>query len=135
MKKLLIVAMIITGFWATAQQVEADSQNYFVLTRKVEQLKPILHAASELKNTDGSKFGDFQVVICGKAVTALEDSDLIKGFLIDAREIGVALKVCGFSLEKFQVKTSELPEAIETVENGILHGFHLQKKGYYSITL
>ncbi|MGB7786257.1 MAG: sulfur reduction protein DsrE [Salinimicrobium sp.] len=118
-----------------AHEKHADDINYVVLTRKVPQLKPILLAAEELKAQDGEKFGDFQVVVCGKAVQDLTDKETMTAFLEKAEKAGVTINACGFSLKKFKVNKTDLPEALRVVDNGILHNFELQKKGYLSIEL
>ena len=119
----------------TSHEEHAEHMNYVVLTRKVPQLKPILLAAEELAAQDGEKFGDFQVVVCGKAVQDLTNKDTMNPFLQKAKKAGVLINACGFSLKKFGVNKSDLPEALRVVENGILHNFELQKKGYLSIEL
>lgn len=119
----------------TKHEEHADHINYVVLTRSVPQLKPILIAAEELAAQDGDKFGEFQVVVCGKAVQDLTNKEMMSGFLQKAEKSGVIINACGFSLKKFEVNRSDLPETLRVVENGILHNFELQKKGYLSIEL
>lgn len=119
----------------TIHEDHAKHINYVVLTRKVPQLKPILFAAEELAAQDAEKFGDFQVVVCGKSVQDLTNPEVMGDFLERAEKAGVTINACGFSLNKFEVDRSRLPEALRVVENGILHTFELQKKGYLSIEL
>ena len=119
----------------TSHEKHADHNNYVVLTRKVPQLKPILLAAEELAAQDGNKFGDFQVVVCGKAVQDLTNKGTMSDFIQQAEKAGVIINACGFSLKKFGVDKSQLPSSLRVVENGILHNFELQKKGYLSIEL
>ena len=83
----------------------------------------------------GKKFGDFQVVVCGKTVQDLTNEETMIGFIKQAEKAGVTINACGFSLKKFGVDRSKLPESLQVVENGILHNFELQKKGYLSIEL
>jgi len=118
-----------------SHEVHAEHVNYVVLTRKVPQLKPIILAAEELAAQDGEKFGDFQVVVCGKAVQDLTNKETMNGFIEKAEKAGVIINACGFSLKKFGVDRTDLPTALRVVENGILHNFELQKKGYLSIEL
>lgn len=118
-----------------AHEKHADHVNYVVLTRNVQQLKPIILAAEELAVQDGDKFGDFQVVVCGKAVQDLSNKETMTNFLKSAENAGVTINACGFSLKKFGVDRAALPEPLRVVENGILHNFELQKKGYLSIEL
>ncbi len=141
--KIIFLASFALFFSLFTNSVQAQNNheqhaghfNYVVLTRKVPQLKPILLAAEELAAQDGEKFGDFQVVVCGKTVQDLTDKEIMSSFIEKAEKAGVTINACGFSLKKFGVDRSKLPEALRVVENGILHNFELQKKGYLSIEL
>jgi len=118
-----------------AQQIDNAKNNYVVLTKKVPQLQPILLTAESLKAEDGEAFGDFQVIICGKEIGDITDTEKISDFIIKAEKASVQLIACGFSLNKFKVDKTKVPKEIEVVENGILYNFQLQKKGYKSISL
>ncbi|APG59810.1 DsrE family protein [Christiangramia salexigens] len=118
-----------------AQENAQDKENHVVLTRKIPQLKPIILSAKELAKEDGDKFGDFQVVICGKTVQNLTDEEKISSFIEMAKANKVSLVACGFSIEKFKVDSSKIPKDIKIVKNGILHNLRLQKQGYKSIEL
>lgn len=139
MKTIILssIALMLTFFSATTQAQNAPEKdhNYVVLTRKIPQLKPIILTAQELSEQDGDEFGDFQVVICGKTVSDLTDKNLMEPYLKQAKKAGVHIKACGFSLKKFGVNKEDIPSEIEVVQNGILHNFELQKKGYLSIEL
>ena len=113
----------------------ATSTRIISLTKKVPQLQPILLTAESLKAEDGEAFGDFQVIICGKEIGDITDTEKISDFIIKAEKAGVQLIACGFSLNKFKVDKTKVPKEIEVVENGILYNFQLQKKGYKSISL
>ncbi|EIJ37606.1 DsrE/DsrF-like family protein [Galbibacter orientalis DSM 19592] len=132
------VILMLTLFGALntqAQQIDNAKNNYVVLTKKVPQLQPILLTAESLKAEDGEAFGDFQVIICGKEIGDITDTEKISDFIIKAEKAGVQLIACGFSLNKFKVDKTKVPKEIEVVENGILYNFQLQKKGYKSISL
>lgn len=119
-----------------AQHLEMNSKNnYVVLTKKIPQLQPILLTAAALKKEDGNSFGDFQIIICGKEIGDVTDAAKMNGFIKMAEKAGVHLVACGFSLTKFKVDTTKIPKEMRTVENGILHTFQLQKKGYKSLSL
>ncbi len=142
MKKIILAGFaVILSLFTNPMEAQnghenhADPINYVVLTRKVPQLKPIILAAEELADQDGEKFGDFQIVVCGKTVQDLTNKETMSGFIQKAENIGVTISACGFSLKKFGVDRSNLPEALRVVENGILHNLKLQKKGYLSIEL
>ena len=60
MRKLLFTLFLIGGFIAPQQvsaQEQEDIHNYFVLTRKLEQLRPISFAAGDLSEIDGMSYG------------------------------------------------------------------------------
>lgn len=137
MKKILFALALTLGLvtpnLASAQS--AETQNYFVLNRNLQQLKAISLAAGDLAEMDGENFGEFNVVICGKAVKDLVNPEIMDPIIKRAEENGVQLVACGFSLKKFGVDPAEIPAEMTKVDNGILYGFTLQKKGYMSITL
>jgi intracellular sulfur oxidation DsrE/DsrF family protein len=140
MKKaiLSIVTILITIFTTMGQSqnnMEQHTHNYVVLTKKVPQLQPIILTAKALAEEDGEHFGDFQVIICGKTVTDLRDGNEIKQFIEKAEAANVKIVVCGFSMKKFKVDKNDIPQELDIVDNGILHNFQLQKKGYMSIAL
>lgn len=130
---LLLVAFITANF-AHAQSVN-ERQNYVVLTKKVPQLQPILLAAEELKKEDGENFGEFEVIICGQEIGDITDAEKIDKFLSKAKELGVTIVACGFSLNKFKVDRKLVPQQMKTVENGIFYNLQLQKRGYHNLGL
>ena len=132
------IFLMLTLFSTTqsqAQQIDNDKNNYVVMTKKVPQLQPIILTAEALKTEEGKAYGDFQVIICGKLIGDITDREKMGGFIEKAENAGVQINACGFSLNKFKVDKTQIPEGIETVENGILYNFQLQKKGYKSISL
>jgi len=136
-KSILIFTAFFMLFSITtnAQNHNPEKNNYVVLTKKIPQLKPILITVEELQKEDGDHFGDFQIIVCGKTVKGLTDKNQMQGFVQQAKELGINLMACGFSLNKFGVDPKEIPSEMEIVENGILYNFQLQKKGYTSIEL
>ncbi|MCX7550356.1 sulfur reduction protein DsrE [Xanthomarina sp. F2636L] len=118
-----------------AQQINNDKNNYVVLTKKVPQLQPIILAAEALKTEDGENFGNFEVIICGQEIGDITNPEKINNFIKKAKETGIEIIACGFSLNKFKVERTQVPKNMKIVENGILYNLQLQKKGYKSITL
>jgi intracellular sulfur oxidation DsrE/DsrF family protein len=130
--------LMLTLFSATnlkAQQMDSSKNNYVVLTKKVAQLQPIILTAEALKAEEGDAFGDFQIIICGKEIGDITDSEKMGEFIKKAEKARVQLVACGFSLNKFKVDKTKVPKEMITVENGILYNFQLQKKGYKSLSL
>lgn len=135
LSSMLFIITLMGNTDLQAQQMDNSKNNYVVLTTKIPQLKPILLTAEALRAEDGESFGDFQVIICGKDIGEITDPEKIKKFIKQAKSAGVQLIACGFSLNKFKVDKSKIPYEMKTVENGILHNFQLQKKGYKSLSL
>ena len=118
-----------------AQNTASGKINYVVLTKKIEQLQPILLTAEDLKKEDGSAFGQFEIIICGQEIGGITEAEKIDKFIAKAEEIGVTLVACGFSLNKFKVDRVAVPKSMKIVENGILYNLQLQKRGYFSLGL
>jgi intracellular sulfur oxidation DsrE/DsrF family protein len=68
-------------------------------------------------------------------VKELTDIEMMQKYIDKAEELNVELIACGFSLKKFEVDKKDISPELKVVENGILHNFRLQKKGYTSISL
>lgn len=118
-----------------AQDHHSDQHDYVVLSKNIKQLKPILMTADSLAEEDGDTFGEFQVVFCGKTVIDIKNNTDFKMLLKKAQLQNVKVTVCGLSLNAFSVDQEQLPEHLEVVENGILYGFQLKKKGFISLTI
>lgn len=139
MKKIaqitIALALLLTGLYAQAQsQVSNSKHNYIVMTKQIPQLEIILLTAEELEQKEGDT-GDFQALICGKEVTELTDQQKMAPYIKRAKEAGVSLVVCGFSLNMFNVDRNRLPKEMTVVDNGLFHVLELQKKGYISVSL
>lgn len=112
MKKFVsILILILSSFtYQVYAQENSDTRNYVVLTRNIEQMKPILLAAKNLAVEDGSSFGAFQVIICGKAVTDLTNPEKTKEFISLARKIQCS-HFCLWVLTR-KIQCRHLPTAI-----------------------
>src|SRR5690554_7422799 len=64
-----------------SSSINTKKKNYIVLTKKVQQLKPITLAAEEMKAEDGSEYGEFHVVFCGKDIPQLTDEKFMKPYI------------------------------------------------------
>ena len=135
MSSIFIMITLFSTATLRAQQMNTGKNNYVVLTKKVPQLQPIILTAEALKAEEGDAFGDFQVIICGKEIGDITDTEKISGFIEKAEKVGVQLVACGFSLHKFKVDEKKVPHEMKVVKNGILYNFQLQKKGYKSLSL
>lgn len=140
MKNLFLsITLLVSALFATSglaqNTMHHKKNNYVVLTKTIPQLNPIILTAKALAAEDGNKFGDFQVIICGKTVTDLTDKEMMHKFMDDAKKANAKIVICGISLKQFGVSPKDIPQELEVVDNGILYNFQLQKKGYLSIEL
>jgi intracellular sulfur oxidation DsrE/DsrF family protein len=118
-----------------AQDINPKMNNYLVLSKNIQQLKPILQTASELAKEDGKKHGEFYVIICGNTVNDIVDNSDFKELLGKAKNQHVKVFVCGISLKKFNIDPNTLPDSLEITPNGILYGFQLTKQGFITLTI
>ena len=142
MKKIISILTLIFAFTlaqsAVAQNlddIDTSQKNYIILTKKVQQLKPITLASEEMKAEDGQNYGEFHIVFCGKDIEELTDKKRMVKYLEMLNQGGIKLIACGFSLKKFDVDPKKLPEGIEIVDNGIAYSLKLKKKGFYGMDL
>ncbi|MGB8704262.1 MAG: sulfur reduction protein DsrE [Gillisia sp.] len=135
LKNFLVGLLILFSFHGFSQGTKDVKNNYVVLTQKIPQLKPILLTAESLKKEDGTAFGDFQIIICGKNIEDITHPEKIEEFIEQASKLRVQIVACGFSLKKFNIDEKKVPGQIKIVKNGILYDLQLQKKGYFSLSL
>nr|WP_299205034.1 DsrE family protein [uncultured Brumimicrobium sp.] len=130
-----VFTFVQTTFAQNLDNIDTSKKNYIVLTKKVQQLKPITLAAEEMKTEDDSEYGEFHVVFCGKDIPQLTDEKRMQPYLEMLEKGGVKLIACGFSLKKFGVDPDELPKGIDVVDNGIAYSLKLKKLGFYGVEL
>lgn len=136
---LIILVSILIGLSSVNalghKSIHPKTNNYVVITSNIQQIKPIVLAAKDLAKEDGKIFGEFQLIICGKAVAELTQPEKIAPFLEMAKKEGVKLVACGYSLNESKINPKDLPSEVKVVDNGLFYDFQLQKKGYLSIEL
>lgn len=108
-------------------------ENYIVLTNNVQQIRAISNAAQMMKADSPSKFGKMEVVVCGKTVAEMTNSETMAPLLEAIEDGDLDVKVCGFSLKQQKVDSTQLPSQISVVENGIYYNFNKQYDGYNSL--
>lgn len=139
MKKFtgILVVLLMLAISAQAQSLpEKDKNNYAVSTTKIPQLQPIILTAEALKQEDGEKFDDFQVILYGLEIEGLTDLEKMDPIVKKAQAAGVEIMVCQLSLNKLEIEPGELHPGIKVVGHAFTHLLQLQKnKNYYSITL
>ena len=133
----ILVVLMMLGVSGKAQtKPQEELNNYAVSTTKIPQLQPIILTAEALKEEDGTKFGDFQIVMYGSNVKGLTDKEEMETYTAKAKAAGVKISVCKISLDRLGIDQSELHEYIQVVDHAYTHLIQLQKnKNYYSLQL
>lgn len=118
-----------------AQNFDTGKNNYFILSKNIQHLKPIILTANELAKEDGEKYGEFHVVFCEDTVQDIPNNNGFRKLLEEAQTMNIKVFVCGISLKKFNVNPSKLPRSLPIVANGILYGFQLTKKDFITLSI
>ena len=133
----ILLVLIMLGITGNAQSSPQEGMNnYVVSTTKIPQLQPIILTAEALKEEDGAKFGDFQIVMYGSNVKGLTNKEEMETYTKKAKAAGVTISVCKISLDRLGIDQFELHEYIQVVDHAYTHLIQLQKnKNYYSLQL
>ncbi|AUC84010.1 sulfur reduction protein DsrE [Polaribacter sp. ALD11] len=135
---LIITTLFLLLFGTTqlvAQNFNLKKNNYLVLSKNIQQLKPVMLAAKSLEIEEDKKYGDFYIILCGKTVNNIPNNPDFRALLNEATKQNIKVFACGISLQKFNISQDQLPKNIKITENGILYGLQLTKKGFTSITI
>ena len=138
MRNLIIATAILFMAGAeivNAQSIQEGKDNYLVISKNIQQLKPIILTAQDLGKSEEQSLGEFHVLICGKTVKDISGNEAFKELLEEARKQRIQVLVCGLSLSKFDIGIDQLPDDLTIVDNGILHALQLKKKGFITLTI
>ncbi len=75
------------------------------------------------------------IVVCGKALSAIERGSPQAPLLDKAVAHGVRVVACELSMHKLGVKKSDLELGVVSVPNGLLEVIRLQRLGYASVEI
>lgn len=138
MKNISIITIVLFLFatgTTQAQTITNEKNNYLVLSKNIQQLKPVMLTATELEKQDGNNYGAFYVIFCGKTVQDISKNSEFVTLTKQAKAQNLKVFVCGLSLKKFGIDPKDIPATIEVTENGIMDGFQLTKKGFITLTI
>ncbi len=133
----IFMLLMLLGITGNAQtNLQGKMNNYVVSTTQIPQLQPIILTAEALKEEDGEKLGDFQIVMYGPNVKELTNKKEMETYTAKAKAAGVAISVCKISIDRLGIEPGELHEYIQVVDHAYTHLLQLQKnKNYYSLQL
>src|SRR5690606_2589109 len=132
---LLFTVLLMQFGKIQAQNLNPDKNNYSVLSKNINQLKPMILTAKELQKEDQNSYGNFIVIICGATVKDIPNNQVFEELLAKAHDNHMEVYVCGLSLDKFKMDIKTLPKHLKITQNGILYGLQLAKKGFSTLSI
>lgn len=117
--------------------VTADTSHtdYAVLVSQPDHLKAALHTARTMTAEAPYYRQRFVVMACGKSVEAFVTGHALQATIEEGRRAGITYRLCGLSLDKFQIDRSRLPADTEIIPNGLTHMFDLKREGFITVEL
>jgi intracellular sulfur oxidation DsrE/DsrF family protein len=110
-------------------------QSYAVLISQPNHIKAAVNTAETITAGSRYKRDTFVVMACSKSVEAfVKESDFAE-MIQKGKATGIIYKVCGMSLQQFNINPETLISGIEIVPNGLTYMFDLQMKGYRTVEL
>lgn len=110
-------------------------QNYAVLISMPNHVKAVVNTAETITKESKYKRDTFMVMACAKSVEAFVNGSEFADLIQKGKAAGITYKVCGMSLQQFNINPETLMEGIEIVPNGLTYMFDLQMNGYRTVEL
>lgn len=118
---------------AAEQAIKADGK-YAVLVSTAQHLDAAITTGRSMRAR--SQAIQFQIVACGQVVKEIATSAAVADSVRQAvRGDGIAVVVCGMSVNQLKVVPAALPPEAPTTENGLVYLFGLQEQGFETIAL
>jgi intracellular sulfur oxidation DsrE/DsrF family protein len=112
-----------------------DLINYAVLISQPNHVKAVVNTAEAITKDSKYKRDTLVVMACAKSVEAFVKGNDFADMIQKGKAAGIHFKVCGMSLQQFNIDPATLIEGIEIVPNGLTYMFDLQMKGYKTVEL
>jgi len=116
-------------------QTHKKGQSYAVLISQPNHVKAVVNTAGTITAESNYKRDTFIVMACGKSVEAFVKGSDMAEMIRKGKAEGITYKICGMSLQQFNINPETLIEGIEIVPNGLTYMFDLQAKGYKTVEL
>jgi len=139
--KALVVVLVLFALSGCASQAAGPASTGGVAAQGgvVILVSEVPHLPVSLKTTEqmlASHSADHAtIVVCGKALTAIEHGSPQAPVLDQAIAHGVRVVACGISMHKLGVNKTDLEPGVLTVPNGLLEVIRLQRLGYASVEI
>lgn len=145
-KKSIVIAPLLLIAFVIALKVNAESiggdytiikpkeAKYALLIRETKHIAIAVKTAQQLKEANPN-YKQFEIVLCGKSVMQLINNKEVDDIINKGINLGIKFSVCQLSLDKFEIKSTDLPDGLKVVPNGLIRIFELQDEGYKTIEL
>lgn len=112
-------------------KISANKVNNYIMTTGVANYIPVMiMTAAEMKKEEGTKFGEFKIVIYGAAVKQFSDKEEGQKLVNMAKEAGATIILCDFALKHFGIAKESLPKGLEYIHNAFKYNLNMMEKGY-----
>ncbi|MBX9851573.1 MAG: DsrE family protein [Cytophagaceae bacterium] len=139
---LISISLVHTSFVIKPYQesmvnknLSKERQNYAVLISMPNHVKAVVNTAESITKDSKYKRDTFVVMACAQSVDAFVKGSEFADLIQKGKAAGITYKVCGMSLQQFNINPEALIEGIEIVPNGITYMFDLKMNGYRTVEL
>lgn len=120
---------------ATGTAAPETPPGIVLLVRRTQHIRAAIQTANDLADTEPLRNTPVEIVVCGQAISALQGGSDLSARIVDATSKRVQFIACGMSIENHGIDPNTLPDAIDTVPNGLVHALERQARGYLSVEL
>jgi len=127
-----LTLLLLVGALST---VRAQEKNFVISTGNPDRVPAIIITANTLAEEHAGDLGEIQIVLYGKAVSNLDQTEPAKAWLDKVKDDKIEFRACNMALHKFDVDQKKLPKQFEVVSNAFIYVLKLKEKGYYGLDL
>jgi intracellular sulfur oxidation DsrE/DsrF family protein len=106
-----------------------------MLVRRPQHIRASFQTVRDLRAADSLSTTPVEIVVCGKAVRAIQSGDPLADAIARTSGERVRVLACGMSLDNLGVDPSTLAGDVTVVPNGLAHALKRQAAGYLSVDL
>lgn len=134
MKKFLLIALVL-GFSSVFSNTFAQEKNFVISTSNPHYIPVIIKTANTIAENHKNDLGEIQIVLYGKAVKGLDESEATAPWLKKTQNKAIKFSACNIALDKQKVNKNQIPKQFNIVANAFVYILKLKEKGYYGLDL
>ncbi|MBO9701050.1 MAG: DsrE family protein [Sporocytophaga sp.] len=109
--------------------------NYAILISQPNHIKAVVNTAESITKDSKYRRETLVVMACAKSVEAFVKGSEFAELIQKGKAAGIQFKICGMSLQQFNIDPLTIMNGIEIVPNGLTYMFDLQMNGYKTVEL